>query len=92
VSSQVLLQFADLLSSVLELPEWSAKLIFLIQVIGFIPALILVWVYDLTPDGIKVTPSGDGDVATGKRSLFLLAIMIGSRWIWRSNLEVTKNV
>ena len=76
VSSWVLLQVADLLSSVLELPEWSARLVFLILVIGFIPALILAWAYDLTPDGIKVTPSGGGDVATGNKSLLLLAIMI----------------
>lgn len=76
VASWVLLQVADLLVSVLELPDWSSKLIFLILVIGFIPALILAWAYDLTPNGIKATPSEDGNVASGTKALFLFTVMI----------------
>jgi len=76
VSSWILLQVADLLASILELPDWSSKLIFLILVIGFIPALILAWAYDLTPDGIKVTPSEDGSAVAGNKTPFISAVMI----------------
>ena len=50
VASWVLLQVADLLSDILELPEWTARLVLVILAIGFVPSLILAWAYDLTPD------------------------------------------
>lgn len=34
-------------------PEWISKAIMLIFALGFIPAIILAWAYELTPDGIK---------------------------------------
>jgi dienelactone hydrolase len=68
VSSWVLLQVAELLASILELPAWTAKLVLVILIIGFVPALILAWAYDLTPDGIKVTPADDGGEVVASRS------------------------
>jgi len=75
VASWVLLQVADLLASVLELPDWTAKLVFLILVVGFVPALILAWAYDLTPDGIRVTADKDGTAAVSGKAP--VAIVIG---------------
>lgn len=60
VASWVLLQVAEMLAPILDLPEWSAKLVFFILLIGFIPTLILSWAYDLTTD--------DGDAPPGKYS------------------------
>ena len=34
-------------------PEWTSRAVILIFAFGFIPAVILSWVYELTPDGIK---------------------------------------
>jgi TolB-like protein len=34
-------------------PDWAAKAIILIFAFGFIPTVILSWIYELTPDGIK---------------------------------------
>ena len=53
VSSWVLLQVADLLTDILELPEWAPKLVFLILIVGFVPALILSWAFDVTPEGVR---------------------------------------
>jgi adenylate cyclase len=53
VSSWVLLQFTDVLSSLLTVPEWAGSLVILILLLGFFPALIFAWVYEMTPEGLK---------------------------------------
>ena len=68
VSAWVLLQVAELLSSILELPTWTAKLVLVLLLLGFIPALILAWAYDLTPDGIRADSEVTGDSGTASGS------------------------
>lgn len=53
VAAWVLMQVADVMSPVLELPDWAPKLVFYLLLIGFVPALILAWAFELTPSGIK---------------------------------------
>ena len=53
VASWVLLQFVDLIVPILELPEWTSRLVLVLLVIGFVPALIFAWAYELTPEGLK---------------------------------------
>ena len=53
VAAWVLLQVGDLLVGLLGLPPWSNKLLFAGLVLGFVPALIFSWVYELTPEGLK---------------------------------------
>ena len=77
VASWVLLQVADLLSDILELPGWTAKLTFVILIIGFVPALILSWAYDLTPGGVETTASADGTPAEKSIAPFILASVLG---------------
>jgi len=79
VASWVLLQFVDVISPILELPLWAPKLIFLILVIGLVPALIFAWAFEITPDGIKKESEVDrsGSIAphTGRK---LNIVIIGS--------------
>jgi TolB-like protein/Tfp pilus assembly protein PilF len=53
VVSWVLLQVADVVQPILQLPDWSARLVFLLLAIGFVPVLLFAWAFELTPDGIK---------------------------------------
>jgi adenylate cyclase len=53
VAAWVLLQVGDLLFGLLGLPTWTNKLLFAALVLGFVPALIFSWVYELTPEGLK---------------------------------------
>jgi TolB-like protein/Tfp pilus assembly protein PilF len=53
VAAWVLLQVGDLLFGLLDLPTWTNKLLFAALVLGFVPALIFSWVYELTPEGLK---------------------------------------
>ena len=52
-------------------PDWAAKMVILCFAFGFVPAVILAWVYEVTPDGIKKEADMDRDdanqrVAVGK--------------------------
>jgi len=53
VAAWVFLQVGDLLFGLLGLPAWTNKLLFAGLVLGFVPALIFSWVYELTPEGLK---------------------------------------
>ena len=96
VASWLLLQVADVLSSILTLPDWAPKLVFFLLAIGLVPAMILAWAYDITPDGIKA----DADVqASGKprekkeksflpiASVGFLAAVIGATLFWLSGAD-----
>jgi len=53
VASWLLMQMVDVLAPVFALPDWAPKLIFLMLTVGFIPAIIFSWVFEMTPEGIK---------------------------------------
>ncbi|MDX1570572.1 MAG: hypothetical protein R3200_08815 [Xanthomonadales bacterium] len=52
VGGWLILQVAEVLLGAMEVPGWGMRLILAILIIGFIPALIFSWVYELTPEGI----------------------------------------
>ena len=54
VSTWILLQLTDVVTGILDLPEWAPQLILLILLVGFIPALILAWIFELTSEGVKL--------------------------------------
>lgn len=87
VSSWVLLQVADLLSDILELPEWAPKLILLILIVGFVPALILSWAYDVTPDSVHGEPGdSSGKMPAIIAVLLVLAGLVAGGW-WYSGKD-----
>ncbi len=49
----LVLQIADIAFPALGLPEWTITLIIVLLAIGFIPALLFSWAYELTPEGLK---------------------------------------
>jgi TolB-like protein/Tfp pilus assembly protein PilF len=53
ISAWMILQVADVIGEIMELPEWGGKLILLLLIVGFVPALIFAWAFELTPDGLK---------------------------------------
>ena len=42
-------------------PEWAARAVILIFAFGFIPAVVLAWFFEITPDGIKLDREVDRD-------------------------------
>jgi TolB-like protein/Tfp pilus assembly protein PilF len=53
VASWVLLQVLDVSTSLLDLPAWAPRLVFVILAIGLIPALVFAWAFEMTPEGLK---------------------------------------
>lgn len=53
VVSWVVLQIIDVISPIFDLPIWAPKLVFVILVVGAVPALIFAWAFELTPEGLK---------------------------------------
>jgi TolB-like protein/lipoprotein NlpI len=53
ITTWVLLQIIDVVAPLLELPDWAPRLIFVILAIGFFPAMIFAWAFELTPEGLK---------------------------------------
>ena len=53
VASWLLLQLSDILVPLLNLPESAQRFVLLLVIIGFIPALIFAWAFEMTPEGIK---------------------------------------
>ena len=50
-----ILEAADTIFPRLGLPEWTVTFVLILLVIIFILVILLTWVYDITPEGIKVT-------------------------------------
>ncbi|HUH12191.1 MAG TPA: BTAD domain-containing putative transcriptional regulator [Longimicrobiales bacterium] len=46
---------ADLLAPALQLPEWTVTMVVALALLGFLPALYLAWVFDITPQGVRRT-------------------------------------
>ena len=46
------LQVADVTLDFIGAPDWVGKTIIALLVLGFIPALAISWVFEVTPDGV----------------------------------------
>lgn len=53
VASWVVLQVADVLFGIMALPDWSLRLVFGILLLGLPVALVVAWVFELTPEGLR---------------------------------------
>ncbi|MEM7281945.1 MAG: hypothetical protein AAF438_09990 [Pseudomonadota bacterium] len=49
----VLLQLGSILFAAINLPPWTIRFIGALFILGFPPAVIFAWVFELTPEGIK---------------------------------------
>ena len=76
VATWVLLQITDVVAPILELPDWAQKLFFVILAIGFVPAVIFAWAFELTPEGLKKEKDVDRSESitnvTGRRLDFMI--------------------
>jgi TolB-like protein/cytochrome c-type biogenesis protein CcmH/NrfG len=69
VAAGFLIQMASATFPAWELPNWSLRLVIALLLIGFPIAVILAWAYDITAQGIQITPTTG---AHRRRNLILL--------------------
>jgi TolB-like protein len=53
VGAWLLLQVAETLLPIFDTPGWVLKALVVLLALGFVPALVFAWIYELTPDGLK---------------------------------------
>ncbi|MDP4222156.1 MAG: tetratricopeptide repeat protein [Bacteroidota bacterium] len=51
----IILQLVDIIEQPLRLPDWTTALVIVLLCIGFVIAIFLSWVYDITPTGVRKT-------------------------------------
>jgi len=59
VGAWVLLQIIDVVGPILHLPETIAQYLLFLLVIGLFPIIVLAWVFELTPEGVKLESEVD---------------------------------
>ena len=62
VGAWLFVQIAETLLPIFDTPGWVLKVLVVLLALGFVPALVFAWVFELTPDGLK----RDADVAPGQ--------------------------
>jgi TolB-like protein/tetratricopeptide (TPR) repeat protein len=88
----VLLELADIVAEPFGLPEWTVKLVFVLLGIGLVVAIILAWIYDITPDGVvrtgapekTVSPTPESRLRTGtwKVATYVSLVVIIGLLVW----------
>ena len=81
VVAWLLIQVSATVAPQLQLPEWAPRLITLILLLGFPVALVLAWLLERTPEGIKVEPA-----SVGNKRIFVVAAVLAAlaiAWYWR---------
>ncbi len=68
VSAWLIIQVAETIFPLFGFDETPARFIVILLAIGFIPALIIAWVYELTPEGLKKDREVDHDGAPAQRA------------------------
>ena len=80
VSSWVLLQLTDVLTSLLNVPDFAGSIVVMLLLLGFFPALIFAWVYEMTPEGLKretdVDRSESQTPDTGKKINVVIVVLL----------------
>jgi TolB-like protein/Flp pilus assembly protein TadD len=85
VGAWLLTQVVGTVLPIFGAPDWMARSILILLAIGFIPAMMFAWIFELTPDGLKrdaeVTPNESIAPQTARRmerliiALFALALI-----------------
>jgi TolB-like protein/Flp pilus assembly protein TadD len=64
----LLLQVGDVIVEPLELPRWTMKVLIFLLAAGFVVAVVIAWIFELTPEGLK------RDTGAFDRTIFASAV------------------
>jgi TolB-like protein/cytochrome c-type biogenesis protein CcmH/NrfG len=78
IAAWLMMQVADVLFSMIGVPEGSGKLLLALLALGFPIALIFAWVYELTPEGLKKQHEVDRNSSIVRETGRKLNIAIGA--------------
>src|SRR6266516_3902596 len=72
IAAGFIIQMGSAIFPAWELPNWTFRLVVVLLLIGFPIALILAWAYDVTPQGIRATPTVSAPGGHRRRNLIML--------------------
>src|SRR5215471_11322550 len=76
IAAGFIIQIGSAVFPAWELPNWTFRLVVVLLLVGFPIALILAWAYDVTPQGIRATPTPSTPGSHRRRNVIML-IAIG---------------
>ena len=69
VVSWVIMQIGEVVFPALNLPDWVLSTVVILLLIGFPIVAIFAWIFDATPDGIKVTQAKNTDSNSSQKNI-----------------------
>ena len=72
IAAGFIIQISSAVFPAWELPNWAFRLVVVLLLIGFPITLILAWAYDVTPQGIRATPTPSTPGSHRRRNLIML--------------------
>ena len=82
----LLIQVAATVGPQLNLPEWAPRLITFLILLGFPIALVMAWVFDVTPDGVKLDAKVSGSKRVIAAAVVMAALAVG--WYFHARPQV----
>src|SRR5262245_26724479 len=72
IAAGFIIQIGSAVFPAWELPNWTFRLVVVLLLVGFPIALILAWAYDVTPQGIRATPTPSTPGSHRRRNVIML--------------------
>src|SRR5216683_6496935 len=72
IAAGFIIQIGSAVFPAWELPTWTFRLVVVLLLVGFPISLILAWAYDVTPQGIRATPTVSAPGVHRRRNLIML--------------------
>lgn len=84
----LVLQISDVVLDFINAPEWTGQAILALLVLGLIVSLVLAWVFEVTPEGIRRDDGTlDTDIATRANRLntltIIAAVLVAGMFVWQ---------
>ena len=91
VTVWLLLQIADTLMDAVGTPDWVMRALLTLALLGFPPALIFAWAFEITPDGIKREREVQRDNSITQHTahklditIIVMLVILGGFMVWES--------
>jgi TolB-like protein/Tfp pilus assembly protein PilF len=101
VGAWLVVQVAETVLPAFDVPGWVLRALIILLALGFIPALVFSWVYELTPDGLKrdseIDPASSDGLRTARRmdqltlaGVLVLLVVIAADRYWPRDASPTQ--
>ena len=98
VAAWLLLQLTEVLTELLEIGPEVGKIVIVLLIVGFFPAVFFAWAFELTPEGIKRESEIDRSASiapqTGRKlnhAIIAMLALVAAYFFWESRYKHESN-